>query len=127
MSTGDLTVWHHLDRFLARLRPNREPLSLLVDGLVVAACWHATYLFRLGFERWQTARPDYDFWVMLGVVAAYLLAFALAKVPQGMWRFSGFGEVQRLTLACAAAGAASAAVVLALQLSKVPRAVLALH
>jgi FlaA1/EpsC-like NDP-sugar epimerase len=127
MSTGDITIWHRLDRFLARLRPKREPLSLLVDGLVVAACWHATYLFRLGFERWQTARPDYDLWVMLGVVAAYLAAFALAKVPQGMWRFSGFGEVQRLTMACAAAGAASAAVVLLLQLSKVPRAVLALH
>ena len=100
----DLTVWHRLDRFLARLRPHREPLSLLIDGLVIAACWHITYLFRLGFERWHTARPDYDVWVMLGVVAAYLAAFAIAKVPQSMWRFSGFGEVKRLTVACAAAG-----------------------
>ena len=64
---------------------------------------------------------------MLGVVAAYLVAFGIAKVPQSMWRFSGFGEVRRLTLACAAAGIVSAAVVLALQLTKVPRAVLALH
>ena len=37
-------------------------------ALVIAACWHITYLFRLGFERWQTARPDYDLWVMLGVM-----------------------------------------------------------
>jgi FlaA1/EpsC-like NDP-sugar epimerase len=123
----DLTIWHRLDRFLARLRPRREPLSLLIDGVVVAACWHITYLFRLGFERWHTARPDYDLWVMLGVVAAYLVAFAVARVPQSMWRFSGFGEVRRLTLACAVAGVASAAVVMGLGLTKVPRAVLALH
>ena len=121
------TFWHRLDAVLARLRPHREPLSLLIDGLVVAACWNITYLFRLGFERWVSARPTYDLWVMLGVVAAYLAAFALARVPQSMWRFSGFGEVKRLTLACAAAGLVSAAVVLMLQLSKVPRAVLALH
>ena len=111
----DLTVWHHLDRFLARLRPHREPLSLLIDGGVIAACWHITYLFRLGFERWISARPSYDLWVLLGVVAAYLAAFALFRVPQSMWRFSGFGEVQRLTLACAAAGVASAAAVIGLE------------
>jgi FlaA1/EpsC-like NDP-sugar epimerase len=121
------TVWHRLDAFLARLRPHREPLSLLADGLVIAASWNATYLFRLGFERWITARPGYDVWVMLGVVAVYLVAFAVLRVPQGMWRFSGFGEIQRLTLACAVAGAVSAAVVIALGLAKVPRAVLALH
>ena len=121
------TVWHRLDRFLARLRPHREPLSLAIDGLVIAACWNVTYLFRLGFERWLSARPGYDTWVMLGVIAAYLLAFAALRVPQSMWRFSGFGEVQRLTIACAAAGAVSAAVVIALGLAKVPRAVLALH
>jgi FlaA1/EpsC-like NDP-sugar epimerase len=122
-----LTVWHRLDRFLARLRPHREPLSLVVDGLVIAACWNATYLFRLGFERWISARPDYDLWVMLGVIATYLAAFAALRVPQGMWRFSGFGEVQRLTIACAAAGVASAAAVIGLGLAQVPRAVLALH
>jgi FlaA1/EpsC-like NDP-sugar epimerase len=111
------TFWHHLDAFLARLRPHREPLSLVVDGLVVAACWNITYLFRLGFERWVSARPTYDLWVMLGVVAAYLAAFWLARVPQSMWRFSGFGDVKRLTLACAAAGLVSAVVVLMLQLT----------
>ena len=29
------TAWHRLDLWLARLRPHREPLSLLVDGLVI--------------------------------------------------------------------------------------------
>ena len=120
-------IWHRLDLFLARLRPHREPLSLVADALVIAACWNITYLFRLGFERWISARPDYDHWVLLGVVAAYLVAFALLRVPQSMWRFSGFGEVKRLTIACALAGIASAAVIIALGLTKVPRAVLALH
>ncbi|MBL8327715.1 MAG: polysaccharide biosynthesis protein [Rubrivivax sp.] len=121
------TVWHRLDRFLALLRPHREPLSLLIDAAVVVACWNITYLFRLGFERWLSARPPYDPWVMLGIVAVYLLAFVIARVPQSMWRFSGFGEVRRLTLACAAAGTVCAIAVISLGLVKVPRAVLALH
>ena len=97
-----------LDRVLAQIRPRREPLSLAVDGLVVAVAWNATYLFRLGFERWLSARPSYDGWVLLSTVLAYATAFSLLKVPQGMWRFSGFGEVKRLALACLLAGLASA-------------------
>jgi FlaA1/EpsC-like NDP-sugar epimerase len=127
MSDPTFTPWHRLDRFLARLRPHREPLSLLMDAWVVIVAWNATYLFRLGFERWIVARPDYDTWVLLGVVLVYLLASAACKVPQSMWRFCGFGEVKRLTLACAVAGLVCAAGVMGLQLYKVPRAVLALH
>jgi FlaA1/EpsC-like NDP-sugar epimerase len=119
--------WHQLDRFLARARPHRQGLSLLVDGLVIAAAWNFTYLFRLGFDRWFSARPGYDHWVMLGGVLLYLLVFKVVAIPRGMWRFSGFGEVQRLGLACMLAGALLAAAVLMGQLSKVPRAVLALH
>ena len=122
-----ITAWHRLDRFLARLRPHREPLSLLIDSVVVALAWNITYLFRLGFERWLSARPAYDGWVLTGIVAAYAVAFSALRVPQGMWRFSGFGEIKRLALACLLAGLASAVVVLMLQLGQVPRAVLALH
>ena len=121
------TPWHRLDLFLARLRPFREPLALLADAIVIAVAWNVTYLFRLGFERWWSARPGYDGWVMLGIIAIYLTGFALMKVPQGMWRFSGFGEVKRLTLACLSAGALAGAIVIALSLKQVPRAVLALH
>jgi FlaA1/EpsC-like NDP-sugar epimerase len=127
MTTQTPTAWHRLDLFLARLRPHREPLSVLIDAAVVALCWNATYLFRLGFERWISARPSYDTWVLAGVVLAYALASIAFKVPQSMWRFSGFGEVKRLTLACIVAGTVSAAVVMGLGLAKVPRAVLALH
>jgi FlaA1/EpsC-like NDP-sugar epimerase len=122
-----VTFWHRLESLLIRLRPHREPLSLAADALVVAACWNITYLFRLGFERWLSARPSYDGWVLLGVVALYLLAFALFRVPQSMWRFAGFGEVKRLTLACLLAGLVAAALVMGLGLRQVPRAVLALH
>ncbi len=122
-----ITPWHRLEAVLARLRPHREPLSLAADALVVAACWNITYLFRLGFERWISARPSYDGWVLLGVVALYLLAFAMFRVPQSMWRFAGFGEVKRLTLACLLAGTVAAALVMGLGLRQVPRAVLALH
>ena len=121
------TVWHRLDHFLARLRPHREPLSLVVDGLLIAFAWNVTYLFRIGFDRWFEARPWYDMWVMAGIIAAYLVMFALLKVPQSMWRFSGFGEVKRLTWACLGAGVACAAVVMGSQLYGVPRSVLALH
>ncbi len=119
--------WHQLERTLARLRPHRQTLTLLVDAVVIAVCWNFTYLFRLGFDSWWRARPGYDGWVMLGVVAVYLAVFKLADVPRGMWRFSGFGEVKRLTLCCVAAGALSALGVLMAQLYAVPRAVLAVH
>jgi len=121
------SFWHQLERMLARIRPHRQPLSLVIDGVVISLCWNFTYLFRLGFERWWSARPTYDPWVMLGVVAVYLVTFVVARIPRGMWRFSGFGEVKRLTLACAVAGLSSAVLVLMLQLKQVPRAVLALH
>ena len=119
--------WHQLDRFLALMRPHRLLLSLLIDGLVIAAAWNFTYLFRLGFDRWLSARPGYDLWVMLGAVAVYLLVFMVRTIPRGMWRFSGFREVQRLGLACMIAGSLVAVSVLMGQLSKVPRSVLALH
>ena len=125
--TSPPTFWHRLDHFLARLRPHREPLSLLVDGLLIAFAWNVTYLFRIGFDRWFEVRPWYDFWVMLGIIAVYLALFAILRVPQSMWRFSGFGEVKRLTWACLGAGMACAAAVMGLQLYGVPRSVLALH
>ncbi len=127
MSEALPTVWHRLDALLARLRPHRRALSLALDALVVVLAWQATYLFRLGFERWFSVRAEYDPWVLAGVVAAYLAAFAALRVPQGLWRFVGFGEVQRLALACLLAGVAAGAVVRMLGLVQIPRAVLALH
>src|SRR5947207_15245397 len=64
---------------------------------------------------------------MLGLVALYLIALVAFGVPKGMWRFSGFGEVKRLTLAGLVAGLLGAVVVLMAGLREVPRAVLGLH
>jgi FlaA1/EpsC-like NDP-sugar epimerase len=119
--------WLSLDAFLTRVRPHREALALALDMVAVAVSWQATYLFRLGFERWFEARPGYDAWVMLGIVALYGLFLKLFHVPKGMWRFSGFGEVKRLAAVCIIAGLIAAVAVLMAQLTQVPRAVLALH
>ncbi len=116
-----------VEAMLARLRPHRVPLILAVDAFVICLCWNFTYLFRLGFERWWSARPWYDPWVMLGIAVVYSAIFAASRVPSGMWRFSGFVEVKRLAIACLVAGVISAGAVLLLQLRGVPRAVLALH
>lgn len=119
--------WLFLDTLLTRLRPHREALALMLDALVVAFAWQATYLFRLGFERWFSARPAYDCWVLLGLVILYAMSFRLLHVPKGMWRFSGFGEIKRLAAACLVAGLVGATVILMSRLEAVPRAVLALH
>lgn len=119
--------WQFLDTLLTRLRPHREALALALDVLVVGIAWQATYLFRLGFERWFSARPDYDSWVMVGLLSIYATVLWALRVPKGMWRFSGFGEVKRLAVACALAGLIGATVVLMAHLRAVPRAVLTLH
>ncbi len=119
--------WQRLDVLLTRVRPHRERLALVLDLAVVALAWQFTYLFRLGFERWFSARPDYDAYVLLGVLAVYAVALRVLRVAKGMWRFSGFGEIKRLALACGGAGLASATLVLMAHLAGVPRAVLALH
>jgi FlaA1/EpsC-like NDP-sugar epimerase len=119
--------WQFLDTLLTRLRPHREPIILALDAFAVAIAWQATYLFRLGFERWFSARPHYDGWVLLGLVVLYAAVMWMLRVPKGMWRFSGFGEIQRLAAACALAGLIAATAVLMAHLREVPRAVLALH
>ena len=119
--------WLTLDGFLTRVRPHRERLSLLLDALVIALAWQATYLFRLGFRYWIVERPGYDTVVLAGLVFLYVFILWLFGVPKGMWRFSGFGEVKRLTAACAVAGLVGATAVLMAHLDGIPRAVLALH
>lgn len=119
--------WQRLDTLLTRLRPHRETLALVLDLAVVALAWQFTYLFRLGFERWFSARPDYDGWVLLGLLGAYAATLLAFRVPKGMWRFSGFGEVKRLAAACLLAGLIGATAVLMAHLHALPRAVLALH
>jgi len=120
-------LWGRLDRAMSSLHPQRRLISTLVDGATVLLCWHLTYLFRLGFERYQPGRPWYDDYVSFGVVAAYMLCLALLGVPRGIWRYFGFDDLKRITMACLSAGVVSAAAVSTAQLVGVARAVLLLH
>ncbi len=120
-------LWIRLDDAMSALSPRNRLLSTAVDAVVVLACWQVTYLFRLGFERWQPGRPWYDDYVSFGVVLIYLVSMALTGVPRGLWRFFGFDDFKRLALACLMAGAVSMAAVLLARLVGVARAVLLLH
>lgn len=113
--------------FLNRLRPWRALLVLLLDAGAVALAWQATYLFRLGFDNWWRLRPDYDGWVLAAVIVAYAACSVALGVPRAVWRFVGFGELQRLGLVCLLAGALAGSAVQMAGLTQVPRAVLALH
>ncbi len=124
---NDSRVWGWLERRMSTLHPHRNIAAALADAATVLACWHATYLFRLGFERYQPGRPWYDDYVAIGVVAAYLACLALLGVGRGLWRYFGFDDLKRITLGCLMAGLIGAAAVLMAQLSGVARAVLLLH
>ncbi|RRS04408.1 polysaccharide biosynthesis protein [Aquabacterium soli] len=120
-------LWSRIDRLLDRLRPRRQPAVLVVDALLIALAWHATYLFRMGVERWLHEPPHYDGAVLLGVVLIYSLWSWALDVPKAAWRYVSFNEVARLGWMCLGAGLVSAVLVLMAQLVEVPRAVLALH
>jgi lipopolysaccharide/colanic/teichoic acid biosynthesis glycosyltransferase len=127
LAMNDSKVWGRLDRAMSSLHPRRGQFAALADAATVLACWHITYLFRLGFERYQPGRPWYDDYVSFAVVALYLACLALTGVGRGIWRYFGFDDLKRITLGCLTAGLLSAVGVLMAQLSGVARAVLLLH
>jgi lipopolysaccharide/colanic/teichoic acid biosynthesis glycosyltransferase len=120
-------IWPWLDQAMSALQPRRRTIELFADGFIVLLAWHFTYLFRLGFERYQPGRPWYDDLVSFGVVAAYLMSLGLFGVARGLWRYFGFDDFKRITLACLMAGLISAVAVLMAGLVGVARAVLLLH
>jgi lipopolysaccharide/colanic/teichoic acid biosynthesis glycosyltransferase len=119
--------WSKLEARLERASTTHRWLAIAADAAMILACWHLTYLFRLGVERWQPGRPWYDDWVSLGVVLAYLLALSLLGARQTLWRYFAFDDARRIFMACALAGIFSAVWILMAQLVGVARAVLVLH
>jgi lipopolysaccharide/colanic/teichoic acid biosynthesis glycosyltransferase len=119
--------WRQVDDWMSRPMSKASYIAMLVDSLLVLACWHFTYLFRLGFERWQPGRPWYDDYVSIFVVVVYLIAIHVFGARRALWRFFSFDDLQRLIVACLAAGLVSAVAVLLAQLAGVARAVLVLH
>ena len=120
-------IWNRLDRIAHVLRPHRQAAVLLIDAWLIVLAWHATYLFRMGVERWLHERPSYDTVVLLGVIAVYSAVSWALGVPRAAWRYTSFNEITRLGWVCLGGGLASAVVVLMAQLVEIPRAVLALH
>ncbi|MBC7699178.1 nucleoside-diphosphate sugar epimerase/dehydratase [Aquabacterium sp.] len=120
-------IWNRLDRIAHVLRPQRQAAILLIDAALIVLAWHATYLFRMGVERWLHERPSYDTVVLLGVIAVYSAVSWALGVPRAAWRYTSFNEITRLGWVCLGGGLASAVVVLMAQLVEIPRAVLALH
>ncbi len=120
-------TWARIDRWMSSPHRHRNVLAIAFDACAVLACWHLTYLFRLGFERWQPGRPWYDDAVSLGVVSAYLVSIQLHGVRRALWRYFAFDDFRRLVWACAWAGLTSACAVLLAGLVGVSRAVLVLH
>ena len=127
LAMNDSKLWGRLDRAMSSLHPRRSGFAALADAATVLVCWHITYLFRLGFERYQPGRPWYDDYVSFGVVIVYLVCLALLGVGRGIWRYFGFDDLKRITLGCLMAGLLSAVGVLMAQLTGVARAVLLLH
>jgi lipopolysaccharide/colanic/teichoic acid biosynthesis glycosyltransferase len=127
MRITDANFWSSVEQRMSTLRRRNRAYGMFADAVMVLACWQLTYLFRLGFERWQPERPWYDGYVSIGVVITYVLCTSLTGVPRGLWRFFGFDDFRRLTLGCLLAGLISACWVRMAQLSGVPRAVLVLH
>lgn len=121
------SLWKRVAGALEAAHARRGPVAVVVDALLVLGCWHLTYLFRMGFERWQPARPSYDDAVSLGVVALYLVALWAMGARRSLWQFFAFDDFRRLALACGIAGVVGAAAIQLAQLSAVPRAVLVLH
>jgi hypothetical protein len=119
--------WKVIEGWMEATGPATRWLAVAMDGAIVLACWHVTYLFRLGFERWQPGRPWYDDYVSFGVVAAYLSCMWLLGVRGTLWRFFAFDDFRRIVVACVVAGTVSAVAVLMAQLVGVARAVLVLH
>lgn len=120
-------VWKLAVRALSGTDRWRLPAALVFDAAVVAWCWHAAYLFRMGWERWQPARPEYDDAVLATVLVAELgclWALGFYRMP---WRFFGFRELTRLTGTFVVVGALLALAVMGLGLVGVARSVLILH
>jgi FlaA1/EpsC-like NDP-sugar epimerase len=119
--------WKLVVRALSGTGQWRLPAVLAFDAAVVAWCWHAAYLFRMGWERWQPARPEYDDAVLAAVLVtelACLWALGFYRMP---WRFFGFRELTRLTSTFVVVGALLALAVMGLGLVGVARSVLILH
>ncbi len=120
-------VWRVLSQTLAREGPAAMLTSLVVDAVLLVGCWHLGYLFRMGVERWQPARPWYDDYALMAVVCAHLGVLLLAGVYRLPRRFAGFADFARISAACLGVGVVTGVVIVQAGLAGIARSVLVLH
>ena len=102
-------------------------MSLAVDALLLVGCWHLGYLFRMGVERWQPARPWYDDYALMAVVCAHLGVLLMAGVYRLPRRYAGFADFARISAACLGVGVVSGTVIVQAGMAGIARSVLVLH
>ncbi len=119
--------WKTIVRTLGRGGPIYVAAAVAADALALVACWHLAYLFRMGVERWQPARPWYDDYVLASVVCANLMGLAWAGLYRMPWRFFGFAELTRIIRVVCFVGVVSGVLVVGGGLAQVSRSVLVLH
>ena len=104
----------------------RTLLALGHDALAVALAWFAAYWLRFNLDispqHWQTALSVSP-WLVLG----YGMAFRLAGLYRGIWRYASLDDLKRILLAVAVAALAAGAALPMFQPGLVPRSVLILH
>lgn len=102
-------------------------MAAVLDAGLITLCWHLGYLFRMGVERWQPARPWYDDYVLLVLVAVHVALLVASGIYRMPWRYFGFPELARIFAVVVGVGLVSGAVVVSAGLSGVARSVLVLH
>ena len=120
-------VWRLLSRALAWRGTHSGVVAAALDAGLMTACWHLGYLFRMGVERWQPARPWYDDYVLLVLVVVHLALLMVSGIYRMPWRYFGFPELARIFAVVVGVGILSGAVVVGAGLSGVARSVLVLH
>jgi len=123
---NDSKLWVWLDQTMSALRPRNRAVAMGVDAIVILACWHLTYLFRLASSAGSRGGP--------GTTTTSRSAWC--SVTWSSWpsrraaRLVALLRLRRLQARRAglpAGRVSSAVVVLMAQLSGVARAVLLLH
>lgn len=120
-------VWRTLSQVLSREGPLPTLISLAVDAALLVGCWHLGYLFRMGVERWQPARPWYDDYALMAVVCAHLGVLLMAGVYRLPRRYAGFADFARISAACLGVGVVTGVVIVQSGLAGIARSVLVLH
>ena len=122
-----LWIWRGVSRLLAWRGARSGVTAAGIDVVLMWGCWHLGYLFRMGVERWQPARPWYDDYVLAVLLAVHVVLLVASGIYRMPWRYFGFPELARIFAVVVGVGLVSGLVVVGAGLSGIARSVLILH